>query len=63
MAHTKAPTERKMVNLSPYAASLLENRKAMMDKQRKKLGKPDIKIGQILEAALENLTIEMGVNK
>jgi len=63
MAHTKEPTERKMVNLSPYAASLLANRKAMIDKQRKKLGKPEIKIGQILEAALENLTVEMGVAK
>lgn len=63
MAHTKELTERKMVNLSPYAASLLENKKAMIDKQRKKLGKPEIKIGQILEAALENLTVEIGAAK
>ena len=63
MAHTKEPTERKMVNLSPYAASLLANRKAMIDKQRKKMGKPEIKICQILEAALENLTVQMGVEK
>ena len=63
MAHTKELTERKMVNLSPYAASLLANRKVMIDKQRKKLGKPEIKIGQILEAALENLTVEMGAAK
>jgi len=63
MAHTEELTERKMVNLSPYAASLLENRKAMIDKQRKKIGKPKIKINQLIEAALENLTVEMGVAK
>jgi hypothetical protein len=63
MAQTKEPPERKMVNLSPYAVSLLENRKAMIDKQRKKMGKPPIKITQIIEAALENITVEIGVAK
>ena len=63
MAQTKEPPERKMVNLSPYAVSLLENRKAMIDKQRKKMGKPPIKITQIIEAALENITVEIGAAK
>ena len=63
MKHTKEPTERKMVNLSPYAASMLATRKAAIDKQRKKLGKPEIKINQLIEVAIENLTIEHGVLK
>ena len=63
MPHSKEPTDRKMVNLSPYAAKLLDNKKVMIDKQRLKMGKPKIKNNQIIEAALENLTVEAGVAK
>ncbi|HTH32578.1 MAG TPA: hypothetical protein VL946_14610 [Lacibacter sp.] len=63
MKHEKGKKNRHMVNLSPYGAALLGDRKARIDKQRAKLGKPDITYSALVEAALENMTIEMGVNK
>lgn len=63
MAHVKKPETRKMVNLSPYATALLNDRKARIDKQRGKIGKPDITYTALIELAIENLTIEMGIAK
>ena len=60
---TKKQLGRKMVNLSPYGVSLLNDRASRINKERAKIGKPDIKINTLLEAALENLTVEMGVVK
>lgn len=63
MKHEKGKKDRKMVNLSSYGAALLGDRKARIDKQRAKIGKPEITYSALVEVALENLTIEMGVNK
>lgn len=63
MAHVKKPEARRMVNLSPYANALLNDRKARIDKHRQKIGKPEITYTALIELAIENLTIEMGVSK
>jgi ABC-type uncharacterized transport system permease subunit len=63
MKREKKIKPRKMVNMSPYASSLLENRKLMIDKLRLKEGKPEITYTALLEVAIENMSIEMGVKK
>ncbi len=63
MAHVKKTETRKMVNLSPYATALLNDRKARIDKRRNKMGKGDITYTALIELAIENLTVEQGVAK
>lgn len=63
MAHIKKLETRKTVNLSPVVGAMLEDRVSRINKARDKAGKSKLNRNDIIELAIENLTIEMGVSK
>jgi len=50
-----------MVNLNPTPAALLQTRKDKINKAREKANKRPLDNGEIIEIALTNLTVEMGL--
>lgn len=56
-------TERKMINLNPTTTLMLENRLLLINKARLKAKKKTLNRNDLIELAIENLTIEMGLAK
>lgn len=56
-------TDRKMINLNPKTTLMLENRLLLINKARLKAKKKTLNRNDIIELAIENLTIEMGVSR
>lgn len=55
--------ERKMVNLHPVTAGVLEVKRDRINRARKKEGQKPLTNGDVIELALSKLTVEMGVSK
>ena len=54
-------SDRKMINLNPVPAAILKARKDKINKAREKVNKRPLDNGEIIEIALTNLTVEMGL--
>jgi len=54
--------ERKMVNLHPVTAGMLEVKLERINRARKKESKKPLTNGDVIQLALSNLTIEMGIH-
>ena len=63
MAHIKKLETRKTVNLSPVVGAMLEDRVSRINKARDKAGKSKLNRNDIIELAIENLTVDQGVAK
>jgi len=61
MSRVKKIKPRKMVNLSPLTGAMLDERLARINKARATNSKSPLNRNDIIEIAIENLTIEMGV--